>query len=167
MKKKPQVKKTHRIICISVIAFEALFLLICITPLISNIVNPELLVLKKSELIFILFATFMFIFAIIASVLYIKGVINRPELVEQVEVVGKRAFGTVLIPSHIVAFKFPDDSIKELDVGYKVFESIQGHDTGKLTYTEEENSEKRKRKKNERWSGRLFISFEKDPKPDV
>jgi len=110
----------------------------------------------------------------------ITNVNNRPEQSEQVEVVGKRIHitGHERAPKYrdyyvfIVAFEFPDGSVKELQVeddlkkeSYSsLYESIDEGDTGVLTYKEIENVEKKYQNEDIRYYGRLLISFEKDPK---
>ena len=94
---------------------------------------------------------------------------QKPDSVEQVEVVGKRTkkarFGGCF---YIVSFKFPDGSVKELNVGAycknqnesrKFYESINEGDTGKLTYRGSGNMGVIK---SESWHGRFLIRFEKD-----
>ena len=111
---------------------------------------------------------------------------NCPEQSEQVEVVGKRIKksktgvrrfgGSKLVYSYIVAFKFPDGSVKELGVGStskaltdktevsnSAGDALHEGDTGVITYKEIEVS-KQRRLENEdlRVGDRLFLSFEKD-----
>jgi len=94
------------------------------------------------------------------------------------------------IGDHIIAFKLADGSVKEfvvdininpkatraephirtslkgheIDSCYKreIYESIHVSDTGILTYKERKNIQKKIKREEMRYEGRLFISFEKD-----
>ena len=104
-------------------------------------------------------------------------VVYKPEQREQVEVVEKRIIsesaGEDYTYHYIVAFKFPDNSVKEIEVGRGgnfalnnptgVYDSVGKGDTGILTYKEIENIEEKYKKEDRRYKGRLFISFWKDP----
>jgi len=109
---------------------------------------------------------------------------NRPEQSEQVEVVEKRvrihSSGGRGIPyttyhTFIVAFKFADGSIKELEIDRNsvrrdpnrepyssLYNSINEGDTGILL----EDIEEKHTNEDLRWNGRRYISFEPDPEPD-
>ena len=104
---------------------------------------------------------------------------NSFEQSEQVEVIGKRirkytnslsgrSGGSRTYFDYIVAFEFPDGSVKELEVDSNsvrdssIYDAIHEGDTGILIYKEIKNIEQRIKKENMRFDGRLFISFEKD-----
>ena len=102
---------------------------------------------------------------------------NRPEQSAQVEVVGKRIrvsnnFGkrySFTSYSNIVAYKFPDGLVKELEIDTgkfsSAYDSIHEGDTGILIYKEIKNIEKKyKNNDSMRYDGRFFISFERDSK---
>jgi len=113
---------------------------------------------------------------------------NRPEQSAQVEVVGKRVrryhssgskgSSGVTSYTYIVAFQFPDGSVKEFRVGRQskkngtegnvacsLYDSIYEGNTGILSYKELSNIEK-KRNEGMHWEHRRFISFEKDAVAD-
>jgi len=98
---------------------------------------------------------------------------KRPEQFEQVEVTGKRIKQDTNIKrgkrltlyTHIVTFKFSDNSEKELKVGFeseRIYNLLQEGETGTLTYKEIENIEQKYENEDDYYKGRLFISFEKD-----
>jgi len=105
---------------------------------------------------------------------------NRPEQSEQVEVIGKRIYQSSdngkVWSTYIVAFRFPDGSVKELSVGTNssrinsnrddhnsIYDSINQGDTGILIYKEIEKIEEKYKNEDLRYDGRQFIGFEKDP----
>ena len=109
---------------------------------------------------------------------------NRPEQTVQAEVASKRIIkdsfygkhSSIDIYIYVISFKFPDDSIKELQVDRQSYrwppkndpdsvqyDSLTVGDIGILTYKEIENIEERVQNENVRYGSRLFISFEKDP----
>jgi len=108
----------------------------------------------------------MFFIMMVLSAPY--TLIFKSEQYAQVEVVGKRVRPTSVRhgkDSYIVAFKFPDGSVKELEVGIgrrKVYDSIQEGDTGMLTYKERENIEEKIKNEELQFDGRRFISFKRD-----
>jgi len=90
-----------------------------------------------------------------------------------VEVVGKRIYWDVSdsgsYEDYIISFKFPDNSVKEIQVGgdgwktkKTVYDSINEGDIGTLSYREEKDIEKRSTKEKWLYRRRQFISFEKD-----
>jgi hypothetical protein len=103
-----------------------------------------------------------------------------------VQIIGKRIYKQPVFPfvedpenpikDYLVAFRLPDGSVKELQVGNStklrktkregVYDSLHEGDTGKLAFKEMENIENlyhHDEDKHLNWEGRLFISFEKDP----
>lgn len=109
---------------------------------------------------------------------------NRQEQTVQAEVASKRIIkdsfygkhSSIDIYIYVISFKFPDDSIKELQVDRQSYrwppkndpdsvqyDSLTVGDIGILTYKEIENIEERVKNENVRYGSRLFISFEKDP----
>jgi len=101
----------------------------------------------------------------------------RPEQTAKVEVVDKRIrrysgggkSSKVTTYSNIVAFSFPDSSVKELKIDKgsfsSAYDSIHEGDTGILIYKEIKNIDKKyKNNENMRYDGRFFISFERDSK---
>jgi len=107
-----------------------------------------------------------------------------PEQSVQVEIVGKRireyqSPGTGEAPSkiystYIVAFKFTDGSVKELEVAYTsrdpkkkegpcyIYDSLHEGDTGILIYKEIENIEEKCKNEEMRYDYRLFVRFTRD-----
>ena len=93
---------------------------------------------------------------------------NRPEQSIQVEVAGKRIrkyssgkhASRVTVYSNIVAFSFPDGSLKELEIdtgpSSSVYNSIHEGDTGVLIYKELKNIEKKYKDEAFRYVGRFF-----------
>ena len=109
---------------------------------------------------------------------YALTISNQPEQRERVEVVGKKRnheYESTLC-TYIVVFRFSDGSEKEFKVNVastvffrsgseegRFYDSINVGDVGILTYKERKNIEKYIKKESNRWMGRQFISFEKDP----
>jgi len=130
--------------------------------------------LEKGLRIFI-FATCVVFLAFIFMIIY-APFMNRPVQAEQVEVIGKRIRQTENFDSgkrndYIVAFKFSDGSVKELEVGSgrsysstgrEVYDSIHEGDKGMLTYKEIKDIGEKYKNENTRYFGRYFYSFEKN-----
>ena len=94
---------------------------------------------------------------------------NRPEQHVHIEVAQKRickyTYDTITY-TYIIAFKFADGSVKELEVGTddrRIFDSIHEDETGMLIYRERADIETHIKNENLRYDGRIFIGFEKDP----
>jgi hypothetical protein len=100
-------------------------------------------------------------------------VYKRPEQVESVKVTGKRTVFRAIGPDqfYIVAFKFSDGTVKELQVGIgpvddesfgrDFYDTIHENDTGILTFKERKSIEEKIKDENLHWKGRFFIRFER------
>jgi len=110
------------------------------------------------------------------------GLEHRPEQSDQVTVLEKRIHkfisaggkgGYSKSYTFIVAFEFPDGSIKEFEVDDRstrssktelyspLYNAIHKGDTGVLSYKEVEGVEKKHKNEMLRFEGRAFVSFEK------
>ncbi|MDR1628987.1 MAG: hypothetical protein LBS36_02065 [Oscillospiraceae bacterium] len=105
---------------------------------------------------------------------HIKPVMNSPEQHAQVKVAGKRIQEDRSdngVDECIVAFKFPDNSIKELKVGQiystKRYDAIRVGDTGMLYYKERADLENKIKNEDRHYNGRHFVCFVKDPASDT
>ena len=101
--------------------------------------------------------------------------INRPEWSARVAVIAKRRAENLMIPKKLpvflVAFQFPDGSIKEFQLNaikypFKpkrpIFQSFQIGDKGTLIYKEIENVNYVYEEEEWQFNGRNFIDFKKD-----
>lgn len=141
------------------------------------------------EIAYRVFIAFIVVLGLALAGLYISAIpqvrfSGRPEQSEQVEVVGKRirksssasGKGTYrLTYVFIVAFAFPDGTIKELEIDSHTvrsnretvecsrYNSIDEGDRGILIYQELKDIEERyEGREDVSYDGRRFISFEKD-----
>ena len=137
----------------------------------------------RSGKIFMIFIFFMLTPLVIIAIVFapLEQFGDRPEQSAQVEVVDKRIRtvrhgggkfgGSRTSYTYIVAFKFPDGSIKELKVGRDddrgFYDYLQEGDTGTLTYKEIANIEERRKNEDARYASRLFIGFKKGPAPEL
>ena len=143
--------------------------------------------MKKREIILFVGGSIgLVVFCVVVARILIIYNNFKPEQSAQVEVVGKRikevragglrSGGPRTNYHYIVSFKFPDGSVKELEVGMiniknkqeiscVTYDAIHEGDTGILTYQEIKNLEKHIKNEDMYWSGRRFISFKKDSMP--
>jgi len=95
---------------------------------------------------------------------------NSPEQHEKAEVIKKRikednSGDGPTAYYYFITFKFPDDSVKEFNVGIDKrddYDALRKGFAGILTYKERKNIEEKIKKEEKRYKGRLFINFEKD-----
>jgi len=112
-------------------------------------------------ILFVVFIAFMAV-VVVGMINYEFPVTNSPELYEHVEVIQKRIKKKDTTYTYLVAFKFPDGSVKEFKVDKrKLYDAIHEGDTGTLIYKEREDISQAIENENRRWSGRRFVYFTK------